>query len=82
MTDLAIEAIYGMKNDVIRVRCELVLLSPDLHEACLEKIESQRWPDEPMIRSGRIFIRGVQADKCLTLGGMKYALVPAKREDA
>ena len=76
------EAIQRLVDDVIRIPCDRILLSPDLHCACLDEILERAKmlgsvpPFEPLVD---VFVRGVRAEKCNSLSGMEYALVPKLR---
>jgi hypothetical protein len=76
-------SIQRLVNDVIRVPCERILLSPDLYHACLDEIIDRcknLGSIPPCEQLSDVFVRGVQAEKCHSLSGMEYALVPRKRE--
>jgi hypothetical protein len=77
-------AIHKLAADVVRIPCSKVLLSPDLHDACIEELQ-WRWmqistgADLMPVLSGGVYIRGVPCVSCGQLEGMEYALVPKGR---
>lgn len=78
------EALERMICDTIRVPCSKVLLSPEMHAACLDRIVKRYG----FLYDGRlgttltdkVFVRGVPAEKCAALSGADYALVPKSPE--
>jgi len=82
-TDMNIqEAIDRMVRDVVRVQCSRVLLSPEMHRGCLDRISDRvkAFCDIGPAPTDNVFIRGVPAEKCEALSGMDYALVPKSPE--
>ena len=73
------ETIERMISDVIRVRCSKVLLSPEMYHGCLDLIVD-RYKNigsiPPSEQVTDVFVRGVRAEKCHSLSGTEYALVP------
>ena len=82
-TDMNIqEAIDRMVRDVVRVQCSRVLLSPEMHRGCLDRISDRvkAFCDIGPAPTDNVFVRGVPAEKCEALSGMDYALVPKSPE--
>lgn len=73
------ETIEHMIRDVIRVRCSKVLLSPEMYHGCLDLIVDRCkniGSIPPFEQVVDVFVRGVRAEKCHSLSGTEYALVP------
>ena len=78
--------ISHLTHDVMRIPCERVLMSPDLHNACCDRInqlnddvhQERLYPEPPKV--GDIFVRGVPAHRSTDLNCMEYALVPKVRD--
>lgn len=77
------ESIERMIRDTIRFRCSKVLLSPDLHRGCLDRIadRAKTFGDIGPAPTSDVFVRGVSAEKCEALSGAEYALVPKSPDD-
>jgi hypothetical protein len=86
MSDAGIQdTINRMVEQFYRVPCSKVLLSSELHRACLDEITERykaivEFDPLPAI-SGNVVIRGVPAEKCESLSGIEYALVPKERKE-
>ena len=78
------EAIERMIRDTIRVRCSKVLLSPEMHRGCLDRIADRAatFGDIGPAPTSDVFVRGVPAEKCDALSGTEYALVQKLPDDA
>lgn len=78
-------AIHQMTADVRRISCDRVLLSPDLHQACLDMIGTRNLLlcSGPCLQlTGDVFVCGVHAERCDALSGVEYALVPKARTES
>lgn len=79
------ESIERMVRDVVRVPCSKVLLSPDMHAACLDRIVERLSGLFDGLHgttlTDEVFIRGVPAEKCDALSSTEYALVPKLPEN-
>lgn len=72
-------AIEQLISDVTRIPCSRILLSANLYCACLDEV-LERCKNigsvPPFEKIADVFVRGVRAEKCDSLSGAEYALVP------
>ena len=73
-------AIDRMVCDVVRIRCSKILLSPDVYSACADMIAVRSVEDGGAIfNRDKLKVRGVPAERCTSLTGTEYALVPERK---
>ena len=74
------EVIDRMVCDVVRIRCSKILLSPKVWDACADRIAERSVEDGgTLFNINKLIVRGVPAERCTSLTGTEYALVPMVR---
>ena len=71
--------ISKLRADTHRLRCDRVLMSPQLYQDCVAHINS--WHNEDLSRVARTMtVYGIPVEPCVELKDMEYALIPKPRE--